>query len=205
MVSLNGLTTRVSLLLKIRSDPSDQIAWQLFVDRFGPLIHAWCRHWKLQEADAQDVTQIVLLKLVRTLPDFEYDATRSFRGWLRTITLRTWSDFIESQQRGIQAAGDNLKQLYALEARDDLYRRLQDEFDQERAEQAMELVRVRVEPHTWDAFRLTAMDGLTTKEAAGLLQMSIAGVYRARSVVQAMLKETIATLDSEPGLAVAAS
>ena len=33
--------------------------------------------------------------------------------------------------------------------------------------QAMRLVRVRVEPHTWEAFRLLAIEGLSGDEAAG--------------------------------------
>jgi RNA polymerase sigma factor (sigma-70 family) len=201
-VSMNrtpGTTTRVSLLIRIRENPSDQAAWKAFVDRFGPLIHAWCRRWKLQEADAQDVTQTVLLKLARTLPDFVYDPTRSFRSWLRTITQRTWSDFIESQRRGVPGAGGSevMEMLLTVQARDDLLRRLQEGFDRELAEHAMEQVRDRVESHTWEAFRLTAVDGLRPTAVARQLGMEIASVYRARSVVQGMLRETIAVLNVE--------
>jgi RNA polymerase sigma-70 factor (ECF subfamily) len=66
-------------LLALRNDPGDQSAWSAFVDRYGPQIYAWCLRWKLQEADAQDVTQMVLVKLVRQLPNFTYDPSRSFR------------------------------------------------------------------------------------------------------------------------------
>jgi RNA polymerase sigma factor (sigma-70 family) len=173
------------------------------VDRFGPLIHAWCRHWKLQEADAQDVTQTVLLKLARTLPEFTYDPTRSFRGWLRTVTQRTWSDFIESQWRAVPAAGcpTVMEMLHTIQARDDLFRRLQDGFDEELAEQAMEQVRGRVEPHNWEAFRLTAVDGVPAGEVARRLGMRVGAVYRARNAVQGMLRETMAALDVQEGSA----
>ena len=61
------LSTRTSLLLRLRQAPPDQEAWAEFVDRYGPQIHGWCRRWGLQEADAQDVTQTVLLRLASKL------------------------------------------------------------------------------------------------------------------------------------------
>ena len=197
MSNSTGPSTRVSLLLRIRDNPGDQAAWCAFVDRFGPLLHEWCRRWKLQDADAQDVTQSVLLKLARILPDFAYDPTRSFRGWLRTITHRTWSDFVEAQQRGGRGAADSAvhQLLDTVEAREDLLRRLQESFDAELAEQAMEQVRGRVEAHTWEAFRLTAVDGVPAAEVAEQLGMRVATVYRARSVVQALIRDVIAELD----------
>ena len=51
-----------------------------FMARYGPKIHAWCRRWGLQEADAQDVTQMVLLRLSVKVREFVYDPSRSFRG-----------------------------------------------------------------------------------------------------------------------------
>src|SRR5947209_2478785 len=51
--------TRASLLSRLRKDPGDSSAWDEFVDRYGPRIRSWCRRWGLQEADAEDVTQIV--------------------------------------------------------------------------------------------------------------------------------------------------
>ncbi len=57
------LRTRASLLLRLRAGPDDQAAWQEFVARYGPLIYGWCRHWRMQPADAEDIAQSVLLKL----------------------------------------------------------------------------------------------------------------------------------------------
>jgi RNA polymerase sigma factor (sigma-70 family) len=199
MVESAGASTRASLLLRIRANPSDQAAWKVFVSRFAPLIHAWCRHWKLQEADAQDVTQTVLLKLARTLPDFIYDPARSFRGWLRTITQNAWSDFIKSKWKGVPAAGCSsvMELLDTVQARDDLFQRMQAGFDAELAEHAMERVRERVEPRTWEAFQLTAMEGVSASEVARRLGIRVGTVYRARSVVQGMLRQTMAAMGEE--------
>ena len=53
-------TTRVTLLARLRQDPTDQAAWDRFVEQYGRHIYRWCRQWKLQDADAEDVTQDIL-------------------------------------------------------------------------------------------------------------------------------------------------
>ena len=197
MAESTARSTRVSILMALRSDPSDQAAWCAFVDRYGPQIHAWCQRWKLQEADAQDVTQMVLVKLVRQLPNFTYDPSRSFRGWLRTLTAHSWSDFIGDQVRGVRGAADAVvaEMLNTVQARVDLVRHLEETYDQELLELAVAEVRERVEPHTWEAFHLTAIGGVATEEAASRLGIRVATVYRARHVVQKMLREVVAALD----------
>jgi RNA polymerase sigma-70 factor (ECF subfamily) len=56
-------------------------------------------------------------------------------------------------------------------------------------------VQGRVEPHTWEAFRLTALEGLSGAEAAGRLRLKVATVYKAKSKVQQMLQEEVARLE----------
>src|SRR4051812_7815626 len=91
--------TSVTLLGRLRLEPADGAAWALFVLRYGPLIRSWCRRWGLQDADAEDVAQAVLLRLADKLRTFQYDAARSFRGWLRTIAHHAWCDLIEGNKR----------------------------------------------------------------------------------------------------------
>ena len=86
-------TTRVTLLTQLRQDPSDQAGWDEFVERYGRHIYRWCRQWKLQDADAEDVTQDILVKLTQKLRAFAYDPSRSFRGWLKTVAHHAWRDF----------------------------------------------------------------------------------------------------------------
>src|SRR5262249_25349845 len=114
--------TSPTLLGRLRQDPADAAAWSTFVLRYGPRIHAWCRQWRLQEADAQDVTQDVLVKLVTRMRTFDYDRARSFRAWLKTVTYHAWRDYVHGQQRAGQGSGDSavLAALDSLEAGEDL-------------------------------------------------------------------------------------
>src|SRR5690349_13898870 len=86
--------TSPTLLGRLRQAPADQDAWDTFVARYGPRIYGWCLQWRLQEADARDVTQSVLLRLVKRIRQFEYDPARSFRGWLRTLAHHAWTDLL---------------------------------------------------------------------------------------------------------------
>jgi RNA polymerase sigma factor (sigma-70 family) len=193
--------TRVTLLGRLRHDPTDQAVWAEFVEHYGGKIFRWCRKWNLQEADAQDVTQNVLLKLAEKLRDFQYDASRSFRAWLKTLTHHAWSDFVEGRQRPGLGSGDSRVGvlLHSLEAREDLLKQLDEEFDRELLEEAMGRVRLRVAPQTWAAFRLTVLEGLSGAEAAERIPMQVAQVFVAKRRVQKMLREEVAKLEG-PGV-----
>src|SRR5207248_1780881 len=89
-----------------------------------------------------------------------------------------------------------LERLNLIEAREDLARRLEDEFDQELLEIAMSQVQGRVAAHTWEAFRLTALEGLPGVEAAKRVGMQVAAVFVARSKVQRLLQEAVRQLEA---------
>src|SRR5437773_388003 len=84
-------TTNTSLLERLRL-PVDQTAWSRFVDLYTPFIYTWARQTGLQESDAADLVQEVFALLVEKMPAFAYDPHRSFRAWLRTVTLNKWRD-----------------------------------------------------------------------------------------------------------------
>jgi RNA polymerase sigma factor (sigma-70 family) len=189
--------TSPTLLGKLRQDPSDQAAWARFVEHYGPQIYGWCRRWNLQDADAQDVSQNVLVRLSEKLRTFTYDPARSFRAWLKTLTHHAWSDFVTNSRKAGAGSGDTdvLALLETVEAREDLVRRLEEAFDRELLGQAMLRVQARVAAHTWEAFRLTALEGLSGAQAAERLGLKVANVFVAKSEVQKMLREETRELE----------
>src|SRR5262245_39491751 len=124
-------TTRVTLLSRLRQDDHD--GWDEFVDRYGPHIYRWCRQWHLQDADAEDVTQNILVKLCLNLRTFTYDPSLTFRGWLKTVAYHAWKDFEDSRRRAPVGAGDSSAPdpMLTLEAREDLVQKLDKAFDLE--------------------------------------------------------------------------
>ena len=199
MATSSTPSTSTTLLGRLRQEPADQAAWGEFVRRYGPQVYRWCRRWQLQEADAEDVTQAVLVRLTERMRTFHYDPAGSFRAYLRAVARYAWCDFLEARkQPGAGAGGsDVLGLLETVQAGDDLVRRLDEQFDQEVLAEAQDRVRLRVEPHTWEAFRLTALEGLSGAEAATRLGLKVATVYKAKSKVQQMLHDEVSHLDRQ--------
>jgi RNA polymerase sigma-70 factor (ECF subfamily) len=191
------LKTSLALLGRLRRDPKDQAAWSEFVARYEPRIRRWCRGWGLQEADAQDVTQDVLLKLHRLMATFVYDSSGSFRAWLKTLTHHAWRDLVAERRRvGLEGCDRSVVELLAsLQAGDDLVEQLEDEFRWEVMDRAMERVRQRVAARTWAAFRLTALEGWSGAAVVGWLEMKIARVYGASSDVKKMIRDEVRKLE----------
>jgi RNA polymerase sigma-70 factor (ECF subfamily) len=189
--------THITLLDRLRMNPGDASAWREFERHYGAKVLGWCRRWGLQQADAEDVTQAVLLRLAEKMKTFAYDPQRSFRGWLRTLAHHAWSEFVERRDRPGRGSGDEevFRLLGTVEARDDLAQQLEDQFDRELVEEASGRVRLRVAPQTWEAFQLTALEGLSGAEAAERTGQQVAQVFVAKRRVQSMLREEIQRLD----------
>src|SRR5215203_3584410 len=110
--------TSVTLLCRLRRFPTDHEAWALFVERYGRKILAWCRQWNLQDADAEDVTQTVLLKLADKMKTFDYDAAGSFRAWLKTVVRRVLIDSCDDRKAVAIGGDQTLELLGNLQARE---------------------------------------------------------------------------------------
>lgn len=188
-------TTRVTLLHRLHENPADQLSWAEFVKLYSPAIRSWLLHWGLQEADSQDVAQNVLLRLTSKLPQFTYDPSRSFRGWLKTLTHHAWHDFVTEAGYRTRGSGDTsvLDQLQSIEAREDLAARVEATFDNELLEMA--LVRARVAEHMWLAFKLTALDGVPPQTVADQLGVRVSQVYLSKHRVQKLVQEEIRSLE----------
>jgi RNA polymerase sigma-70 factor (ECF subfamily) len=191
--------TRLTLLARLaQPDGQNQAAWSEFVDRYGRRIYGWCLRWRLQDADAQDVTQIVLLKLAQRMKSFTYDPRRSFRAWLKTVTHHAWQDYVDSRQTARLSTGGNSAEelLDTITVREDLSLELERLFDLELLESAMQQVRLRAAPHTWMAFAMTAVEGIPAPVVARRLGMKIARVYSARSTIQQRLQDECRRLEA---------
>ena len=96
--NLNSATSP-SLLMRVR-DPNDKESWKTFERIYGGIVRSYCRHWRLQASDADDIVQEVLASVARQIKDFEYDPTKGrFRGWLGTITSNKIKTFLTRKNK----------------------------------------------------------------------------------------------------------
>ncbi len=179
---------------KLAAVPTDHAAWSRFVDRYGPRILGWCRAWGLQDADARDLSQIVFAKLHVRMRRFRYDPARTFRGYLMAVVMGTLKDTARARARLVTSGTDHVRALLDdLKARNDLADRLEKEFDLELLELARRLVQKRVEPQTWEAYRLMAEVGMRGAEVAERLGIPVANVFVFKGRVLKMLQEEISS------------
>lgn len=178
---------------RLRENPQDGRAWEEFISTYGSRIDAWCRRWNLQEADVQDVTQDILLKLAKQFERFEYDPSKSFRKWLRTVTQHALSDFESSRKKRGETVADEL--LQRLETRQELLDRLSEVFDLEVLSVARTRVESSIESLHWRVFLLSVDDAMTGSDVAEQTGMSVANVYKIKSRVQKQIRDEIRKLN----------
>ena len=95
--------------LVTRATDGQERAWDVLVERYAPLIWSICRRYRLDGADAEDVSQIVWLRLVDHLGSIRDPA--ALPGWLVTTTRRECGRVLGTA-RGRYEAG------YVLDAED---------------------------------------------------------------------------------------
>src|SRR5437588_12372374 len=90
--------TPATLLQRLRRG-GDAAAWERFVRLFTPILDRWACRLGLPEADADDLVQDVFVTLLRRLPEFDYDPSRSFRAWLWTVLYHAAAAWRQRQAR----------------------------------------------------------------------------------------------------------
>jgi RNA polymerase sigma-70 factor (ECF subfamily) len=187
--------TSITLLERLQNNPSDPLAWSLFVERYHPMIRAWCLQWRLQDSDADDVVQDVLVKLLAAIRKFQYDPAQSFRAWLKTVTQHALSDFVRSRRNDPGQMPSPVELIAeSPDARTDLENRIENAYDAELLELAIDRVKQRVKPATFQAFHLTVVEGGSGAGAAQKLQIPVAHVFVNKHRVQKMIQEEVRIL-----------
>lgn len=180
--------TPVSLLERLRASPDDG-AWQRFADLYLPLVQRWLSHQGLEAADTDDLTQEILLTIVRELRGFEHSGRAgAFRAWLRTITVHRLRGYWRRRQTSpAQAAADELNQLE--DPASEVAQRWDKEHDEFVLRRLLELIEPEFSPATWHAFQRQTVDGLTASQAAAELGVSPNAVLIAKSRVLRRLRQ----------------
>ena len=186
--------TRPSLLLRLR-DARDQQAWSTFLEIYQPLIYRVIRQRRVQDADAREVTQEVLLAVANSIDQWEADPQRgTFRGWLTTITRNLVVNFLIKQSRHPRGSGDSdfrrgLESLPAPAGDESAL------FDVEERRQIFRWAADRIRPEfreaNWQAFWRTAVEGQSAIEVARELGISPGLVYVSRNRVMKRLREKV--------------
>jgi RNA polymerase sigma-70 factor (ECF subfamily) len=152
---------------------------------YTPLLLHWARRLGLQEQDAADLVQDVLLVLVRKMPEFQYQPGRTFRGWMRTVLMNKWRD---RPRREAPAPLDSNVEPQAQADNDALEER---EYRLYVLGRALQLLAADFEPATWQACWQTVVCGRSAKDVGDELGLSTNAVYLAKSRALARLRRDL--------------
>lgn len=187
-----------SLLLANIQSLENREAWSAFVQIYRPVFYRMARRRGMQDADAQDLTQEVLVRISKSIDRWEPQAGVRFRHWLRKVASNAIVTAVtKSNPVGIvdgSAADYILADTPEVSA---VRSELDDECFRERYLRAAAIVKVDVSPVTWAAFELTVVQGRTCEEAAESLGKSLGTIYAARSRILKRLHVEVQRLEGD--------
>lgn len=177
-------TTSVSLLQRVRV-VSDKEAWERFVRLYTPLLLYLAKRLGLQEQDAADLVQDVLVVMVRKLPEFQYQPGKSFRAWMRTVLMNTWRDRRKSRETSPLDSGVEPK----VQPEDEILE--EREYQLYILGRALRLMAADFEPTTWQACWETVVCGRPAADVAAELKTTVNAVYLAKSRVLSRVRQDL--------------
>jgi RNA polymerase sigma-70 factor (ECF subfamily) len=188
-------TTPVSLLKRV-TNPGDQESWREFVGLYEPLLFRYVCRQGLDENDARDVVQEILVILLRKLPTFQFDPQRGrFRTWLWQIASNCARNYLRKRRRATRAESEKQHMDSSSEPDEDWLR-----YHRQRLLQfALEEVRKETAPRTWDCFEQHVVRGRAAAQIAEELGVKANSVYVNASRVLAQIRQRCASYEGELG------
>jgi len=185
-----------SLLDRLAGKSGD--AWQEFLRIYGGAVYDYCRNRGLQDADADDVCQEVLVAVEKHLKAGRHDPAKGkFRGWMFRVARNIAIDYVQAKSKQVAGSGDTkVAQVLAEipEAAEAQSGAFQLEYRRHLFHWAVAQVKPCVSESTWLSFWRTAIEGQSSDQVAGDLQMKTGAVYTAKCRVIARLRDVISEL-----------
>ncbi len=135
--------TRISLIMRLPRT-ADGVAWREFVEMYEPLVLRFARSRGLQEHDAQELVQRVLVAVAGSVHRWQPDPDRgSFRSWLFRIARNQLIKQVSSRsrERSVGGTSNYLKLHHNLAESQDLH---QQQIEQEYRQAIFELAAAQV-------------------------------------------------------------
>ena len=180
--------TSLTLIVAVRQGDND--AWRRLEKIYGPLVVRWGQICGLQQSDAFDISQDVMLGIHRSLGKFEHHpGGGSFRAWLWAITRNKVADFLEKNAAEPRPGGGS-HALRVIESLPDT----SPETSQDLGElhlRALEGLKISFSQQTWTAFWRVAVERDAAADIAEDLGITVWAVYKARTRILAKLREEL--------------
>lgn len=192
-----NLSRTTTAMLDALHNPADVAAWEEFDVRYRPVLIGFARNLGLDDADAADVAQETLTRFLEQYRDGRYQRERGRLGaWLVGIARYRILDLRRKHGRrplrGESAMVDlddekGMTEVWEEERRKSVLR------------QAMDRLRSgsRTDEKTIRAFEMLFVHGMNPQAVADELEMSVQGVYVAKSRIAERLQKLVTQIEQE--------
>ena len=199
-----AFTTRKSLLARVRE--GGDIPWNEFYTTYKPLILLCGDDCELSNDEKDELVQRVMCEIFAKdivgkydpdhVPDdvvFRHDPARGrFRHYMRRIIRNQALKIIRERRKGVAALTEQEPQTD-----DPLGEAWDREWRRHLENMALAELKGRVQPETYVAFEMYALQERPAQEVAKFLNISIASVYTAKNRCTAALRKIIDNLEEK--------
>jgi RNA polymerase sigma factor (sigma-70 family) len=193
----DSIPTRLSLLNRLK-DWGDDTSWRDFFDTYWELIYNVARKAGLTDAESQEAVQETIIGVAKKIANFDTDPRRgSFKAWLMhqarwriadQFAKRKFPSRTDSTPPGEDATGTELINRIPDPTSLELESVWDAEWQQHVTRTVLEKVKAQVSIKQFQMFDLHALQGLSAKEAARTLGVTMASVYMAKSRISRLMR-----------------
>ena len=181
---MNYPTTKSSLLERCQA--GDGVSWEDFFYLYAPLIRAAGMGFKFNSMECDDLVQLVMLKFFNNAKTFVYRKGEvKFRTYFAKIIHNQAVDMIRKNaaQKNLPAEipdfSDPFNEIFMTEWRKIILNEAKEELKQ------------KVDPRSFQAFELYALQNRPAKQVAKILDLTPEQLYAVKNRCIAMLKKII--------------
>ena len=192
----NNETTRSSVIRAV-ADTENAAAWNRLFDLYAGFVYSIARRKGLNDADADDIVQMVFADLARNLPSFKYDREKGrFRLYLAALVKWRVIDRLKAVRRDADLKADFMEEVKSAATTED------EDFEEREwqsaaMEETLRRIKPEVRPEHYAAFVASAVEGQDTDVVTKLYGISRDSLYQIRKRLTVKLREKLAEVRAE--------
>ena len=192
----NNETTRSSVISAV-ADTENAAAWNRLFDLYAGFVYSIVRRKGLNDADADDIVQMVFADLARNLPSFKYDREKGrFRPYLAALVKWRVIDRLKAVRRDADLKADFMEEAKSAATTED------EDFEEREwqsaaMEETLRRIKPEVRPEHYAAFVASAVEGQDTDVVTKLYGISRDSLYQIRKRLTVKLREKLAEVRAE--------
>lgn len=183
-------TTSKTLLDRIAA--GDEISWDEFYTRYGKIVRSLAKFKGLDDSEAEDVCQKVMLQFFKQSKTFKFDPDIArFRTYFGHIIQTKIADYFRKQP---DEPFEELEPEPVESKTDSLFL---SEWRKMILKEAERELKNRVAPETFQAYELYAVQNRPAEKVAAYLNCSVNQVYQAKKRCFTMMREILLKMNEQ--------